>query len=178
MTNMEFLRMGITWLSCTVQGNQTLEIAACALFDTSNGANWAQFQKDCCHAFETTANAPKRPWKVALADGDGCIHSAVKAADSEVEMWNCYKHFDGQIKSKHLSSATQWSPVHHILFKILTSDSAVQMPSWVRHSIFLFTLILKNNSDPQGERGKDSGGWNHYSRTEKKGGGHVGGGHW
>jgi hypothetical protein len=44
--------------SYTVQGNQTLEIAACALFDSSNGMNWKMFAQDC-KAFGTTSNAPK-----------------------------------------------------------------------------------------------------------------------
>src|SRR3990167_6160565 len=94
MISMESLRMDIIWPLVQFKAiNQTLEIAACALFDSSNGANWKMFVEDCCKAFETTTNAPKRPWKLSIAYGDGCIESAIKAVDPSVEFWSCWKHF-------------------------------------------------------------------------------------
>jgi hypothetical protein len=91
--------------SCTVQGNQTLEIVACALFDSSNGANWSAFVEDCCKSFATGSGAPKRSWNAAISDGDGCIESAIKAVDPLVKVWSCWKHFQTNIKSKHLAKA-------------------------------------------------------------------------
>jgi hypothetical protein len=118
--------------SCTVQGNQTLEIVACAFFDSSNGANWKMFVEDCCRAFATTSNAPKRAWNVAISDADGCIESAIKAVDARVQIWSCWKHFQTNITSKHLAKASEWSSLHQVIEKMLTSDSVRQMESWVR----------------------------------------------
>lgn len=127
--------------SCTVQGNQALEIVACALFDSSNGVNWKMFVEDCCKAFATTSNVPKRAWKVTISDADGCIESAVKAVDPTVEMWTCWKHFQTSITSKHLAKAPERSSLHKILDKMLTSDSARQMGAWVRTIAFFYVLL-------------------------------------
>jgi hypothetical protein len=126
--------------SCTVQGNQTLEVVGCALFDSSNGVNWRMFVEDCCKAFATTANEPKRAWKVAISDADGCIESAVKAVGPTVQIWSCWKHFQTNITSKHLAKASEWSPLHQIMKKMLTSDSVRQMESWVRLLLCFFCV--------------------------------------
>ena len=118
--------------SCTVQGNQKLEIAAWAIFDSTNGANWSLFVHDCEMAFQTTTNSPARKWDVTIADGDGSIHSAVIGEKPDVHMWHCWKHFDGHIKTRHLSSASQWSFLHIRMFHLLSSDSVKKIPEWVR----------------------------------------------
>ena len=112
---------------CTVQGNQSLDCVACALIDSSNGTNWSLFVEDCVKAFETTTNAPKRKWNIAIADGDGCIYSAVKAEDPEVQLWSCWEHFDRNIRSKYLRLSNEWSALHVVLYKMLSSDSVKQM---------------------------------------------------
>ena len=126
--------------SCTVQGNQTLEVVACALFDSSNGANWKMFVEDCCAAFATSSGAPKRAWNVAISDADGSIESAIKAVDARVQIWPCWKHFQTNITSKHLAKSSEWSPLHQIMDKILTSDSARLMDQWVRFLCWVCVL--------------------------------------
>lgn len=118
--------------SCTVQWNQALEIVACGLFDSSNGVNWKMFVEDCCKAFATSSGAPRRSWNVAISDADGCIESAIKVADVRVKIWSCWKHFQTNITSKHLSKASEWSPLHQVMEKLLTSDSVRLMESLVR----------------------------------------------
>lgn len=165
--------------SCTVQGNQTLEIAACALFDSSNGANWKIFVEDCCKAFETTTNAPKRPWKLSIADGDGCIESAIKAVDPSVEFWSCWKHFRTSITTKHLSKAGEWSSLHQIMEKILTSDSVRLMETWVNEARELVQGISQHDLKEKEQTMLDqvltrrlqtlkvfSNGWNSQSGAE------------
>ena len=125
-------RNGYHLASCTVQANQALEIVACALFDSSNGANWKMFIEDCCKAFATSSGAPKRGWNVAISDADGCIESAIKAVDARVKIWSCWKHFQTNITLKHLAKASEWSPLHQVMEKLLTSDSVRQMESLVR----------------------------------------------
>jgi hypothetical protein len=125
-------RNGYHLASCTVQANQALEIVACALFDSSNGANWKMFIEDCCKAFATSSGAPKRGWNVAISDADGCIESAIKAVDARVKIWSCWKHFQTNITSKHLAKASEWSPLHQVMEKLLTSDSVRQLESLVR----------------------------------------------
>ena len=116
--------------SCTVQGNEKLEIVGVALFDSSNGANWKFFVEDCEKSFATTSDGPRRSWKVGLADGDGVIHSAVKAVDPDVEIWNCWKHHDKSITTHHLSKSSEWKPLHEIMFKLLTENKASKVEEW------------------------------------------------
>jgi hypothetical protein len=116
---------------CTVQGNQRLEIAGVGLFASSNGENWARFVQDCQYAFETTKNKPARPWDLSLADGDGCIHSAVHAANPKVEMWNCWRHFNTRITEKHRNLAREWSPLHQVLLQLLRVESAKKVKELV-----------------------------------------------
>lgn len=120
--------------SCTVQGNEGLEIVACGLFDKSNGKNWKCFVEDCSKAFSTTTNGPKRAWKAAIADGDGCIESAVKATDLTVEMWTCWMHFDKSVRAKHLQRAHEWKGLHQLFEKLLTNDSERKLEILVLHS--------------------------------------------
>ena len=120
--------------SCTVQGNEKLEIVGVALFDSSNGDNWKLFVEDCGKSFATLSDGPRRSWKVGLADGDGVIHSAVKAVDPDVEMWNCWKHHDKGITAHHLSKSSEWKPLHEIMFKLLTENKASKVEEWEREA--------------------------------------------
>jgi hypothetical protein len=134
---------------CTVQGNQSLDCVACALIDSSNGTNWSLFVEDCVKAFETTTNAPKRKWNIAIADGDGCIYSAVKAKDPQVQLWSCWEHFDRNIRSKYLRLSNEWSALHVVLYKMLSSDSVKHMGIWEQEARDLLKAIT--NDDLRGK---------------------------
>ena len=124
---------------CTVQGNQSLDCVACALIDTSNGTNWSLFVEDCVKAFETTTNAPKRKWNIAIADGDGCIYSAVKAEDPQVQLWSCWEHFDRNIRSKYCRWTSQWKAI----LKWKCFDFPLRGTSNKSDSGFHFIMYLK-----------------------------------
>lgn len=156
---------------CTVQGNQKCEIVAWALFDLSNGGNWSRFVHDCAMAFQTTTNAPAREWNVAIADGDGAIHSAVIAEKPKVAMWNCWNHFQKNIKTHHLASASEWSLLHNIMFQLLTLDSVKKISELVRMSSCF--VISTNLTFTLGKRSKRFGEFNYQSFSERKGGSYV-----
>lgn len=110
--------------ACTVQTNNKIQPVAFALMASSDGASWNDFIFDCNQAFSSRTGETARPWIYSIADGDGQIDSAIISNESRVVRFRCFFHFMKEVRSKNLSSESQWQPVHSIMQRLLECDRA------------------------------------------------------
>lgn len=118
--------------ACTVQTNTTVQAVAFAFMASSNGAGWHSFLNDCRDAFLSITGSPVRPWVYSIADGDGQIESAIRATDPTVTQMPCFFHFMKEVNNKHVSTRTQWAPVHNTMRKLLGCSRIGQCKSLIQ----------------------------------------------